>query len=112
MDAHVFKKALELVEENIRIVANNGGVLDAAKADHLNKLVCSYHKLNDILHCGDDNENLPTDRFYGGGHMSRLYSGHSRADKIIYHLEELMEVAPSDRERRMLGEWLRLAQRR
>lgn len=111
MDSHVFKKALELVEENIRIVANNGGVLDLAKAEHLTKLVCLYDKLDDILHGGDD-ENLSTDRFYGGGHMSRHYSGHSRADKIIYHIEELMEVAPSDRERRMLGEWLRLAQRR
>lgn len=111
MDAHVFKKTQEVVEDNIRVVVTNGGTLDAAKVDHLTKLVCLYDKICDILH-DDDEENLSTDRSYGGGHMNRHYSGHSRADKIIYHIEELMEVAPSDRERRMLGEWLRLAQRR
>lgn len=46
-------------------------------------------------------------RYYDGGSMHNGYSGHSRNDMTIYHIENLIDAAQTEQERQFLSEWLR-----
>lgn len=46
-------------------------------------------------------------RYYDANHAHNGYSGHSRNDMTIYHIESLIDAAPSEQERQFLSEWLR-----
>ena len=46
-------------------------------------------------------------RYYDGGFAHNGYSGHSRNDMTIYHLENLLDVAQTEQERQFLNDWLR-----
>lgn len=44
-------------------------------------------------------------RYYDGSGNSG-YSGHSKKDRTIDHIEQLMDVAQNEQERQFLGKWL------
>ena len=46
-------------------------------------------------------------RYYDGGSGNSGYSGHSRNDMTIYHIENLIDAAQTEQERQFLSEWLR-----
>lgn len=46
-------------------------------------------------------------RYYDGGSAHNGYSGHSRNDMTIYHIENLIDVAQTEQERQFLNDWLR-----
>ena len=46
-------------------------------------------------------------RYYDGGSNHLGYSGHSRNDMTIYHIENLLDAAQTEQERQFLNEWLR-----
>lgn len=48
-----------------------------------------------------------TRRYYDGGSNHSGYSGHSRNDMTIYHIENLIDAAQTEQERQFLSEWLR-----
>lgn len=53
-----------------------------------------------------------TRRYYDGapnhnGYSGHGYSGHSRNDMTIYHIENLIDAAQTEQERQFLSEWLR-----
>lgn len=48
-----------------------------------------------------------TRRYYDYGSNHNGYSGHSRNDMTIYHIENLIDAAQTEQERQFLSEWLR-----
>jgi len=48
-----------------------------------------------------------TRRYYDGSANHSGYSGHSRNDMTIYHIENLIDAAQTEQERQFLSEWLR-----
>lgn len=47
-----------------------------------------------------------SNRYYDGGSGNSGYSGHSKRDRLIDHLEQLMDAAQTDSERQFVHSWL------
>ena len=45
-------------------------------------------------------------RYYDGGSGNSGYSGHSKKDRLIDHIEHLMDAAQNEQERQFLRNWL------
>lgn len=54
----------------------------------------------------DGNSGGSSSRYYDGGSGNSGYSGHSKKDRLIDHLEQLMDAAQSEQERHFLHNWL------
>lgn len=54
----------------------------------------------------DGNSGGNSSRYYDGGSGNSGYSGHSKKDRLIDHIEQLMDAAQNEQERQFLRNWL------
>ena len=67
-----------------------------------------YHDTGNTMHSTRAYDSgTSTRRYYDGGSNYNGYSGHSRNDMTIYHIENLIDAAQTEQERQFLSEWLR-----
>lgn len=80
---------------------HDGGSYDYHDAGNSNR---AYHDggVSNTYHAGTTSR-----RYYDGGSAHNGYSGHSRNDMTIYHIENLIDAAQTEQERQFLSEWLR-----
>ena len=111
MDIHeTLNLTCSVAKDNIAAIISKA--VSAAELDSLNKWLCVIEKVKQLQGGNDDNGNGYSGRYYGGEHMAHHYSGHSRQDRVLWHIEELMEAVPTDRERRFLGELYKMFSKR
>ena len=132
MENGKFKKACEALEEHIEMLTRKRGSMSPQDIELLCKDLCAMESLKRLeeggggyseAHSGDSSyrrgramDGRFTSRdggggsgssgYYDGGSGNSGYSGHSKKDRLIDHIEQLMDAAQNEQERQFLRNWL------
>ena len=116
----------ETIEAHIKKLTRNGGNMPPPDVELLCKDLCALEALKRLEDCGDGEHSYKrgrtsdgrfashdschdsgeSHRYYDGGTGTAGYSGHSKRDRLIDHLEQLMDAAQNESERQFLRNWL------
>lgn len=132
MDSDKVRKISEALEEHIEMLTRKRGGMSPQEVELLCKALCaleaakrlddgggeySYRRgraangrftsrdsgSHDGYHDGGGGN---SNRYYDGESGNSGYSGHSKRDRLIDHLEQLMDAAQNEPERQFLRNWL------
>ena len=96
------------VESALKPIIAKGAAISAAELDIATKAVCLLEKIKWLGEVKEDySDHEASGRSYGS---DKGHSGHSVKDRMIARLEEMMDEAKGDYERRTVEEWIRRLQ--
>ena len=132
MDNGKLKKTCEALEEHIEMLTRKRGGMTPQDIELLCKDLCAIETIKRLEGGGEEysessyrrgramdgrftSRSGASTEFYDGSHSGRYYdggsgnsgySGHSKRDRLIDHIEQLMDAAQTEQERQFLRNWL------
>lgn len=131
MDSDKVRKISEALEEHIEMLTRKRGGMSPQEVELLCKALCALEVTKRLgeddgeysyrrgraangrfasrdggSHDGYHDDGGNSNRYYDGGGGNSGYSGHSKKDRLIDHLEQLMDAAQNEPERQFLRNWL------